>query len=247
MLPGFCIPGPAGFSLLKSYTFASASSMSMTRTPGSAGRRQKYTLHMRIKRVSTGAEQTIFRADAANTDAIVFLATDKVRIQVADTIRRTTTATYTDTASWHEWIFAYDMSLGTNNCIRIYYDGTEVTAFDVLDNPAAGTNGNINNTGAHNFGFTGSGNYLNAKVADVHFIDSLQLDSASFSSGGSPIQYAGSYGSGGLAGWITFANATSTTTLGQDDAGGLQGSAAGAHDWTTTNFNTANATTDVPT
>jgi hypothetical protein len=81
--------------------------------------------------------------------------------------------------------------------------------------------------------------YFSGKIADFYFIDGEdQMPASRFVTGsGAGTTYPATYTGGfDIAGsWLTFANATSATTLGFDDAGGLPGAHVGANNWTLVN------------
>ena len=124
-------------------------------------------------------------------------------------------------------------------------NGVDVTT--VSNNPGAGANLGIGQNAIHRIGVgdTGSAGYFDGKLADTYFVDGSVLDHTSFAGNGHPKRYTGSLGAKGF--WLTYFDATSTTTLGQDDSTGDPGSAAGSNDWTLSNMTTGNSSTDGPT
>lgn len=240
-----------GFVVTHSLDFTSAGSQNMTRAWGAASDRTKWTFSAWFKKTTVSGYHIFFSSWTANSDT-AYLAlyhnTSDNKFYVSGWITSfvSGTAVISDTTTWHHICIKCDTTDATaNNRIKMYIDGADVT--NVVSTVGSSASLGIGQNATHRIGVGegGSVGYANTKMADIYFIDGIALDYTNFYNAGHPKQYTGSFGTKGF--WLTFFNDTSTTTLGLDDAGGAPGSAAGANDWTLTNFTTADSTTDVPT
>ena len=128
--------------------------------------------------------------------------------------------------------------------VKIYINGVQITSFGTAVYPTQNLANQINVASrVHNIGkLDYYALYLDAYLTDVYFIDGQQLTVSSFGATDattgqwSPARYTGTYGTNGFH--LTFANATSTTTLGYDTSGN-------SNNWTTNNISlTAGSTYD---
>ena len=183
--------------------------------------------------------------DAGNNDQIRFISAnpDRIRFSFQNATVRETNAVYRDTSSWYHIILAVDTTSATaNDRIRLYVNGSEVTSFATLSNPAQNADGEINSTSAHSVGrLSGGSGYFDGYLTEIHFIDGQALTPSSFGETDAITgrwkakAYSGTYGTNGF--YLSFKDNTSTTTLGYDDAG--------SNDWTLNNFSvTAGAGND---
>jgi hypothetical protein len=117
----------------------------------------------------------------------------------------------------------------------------QITTLTTATYPTQNADLKINTNGeAHEIG-KGSSAYFNGYLTEINFIDGQALTPSDFGETDSatgvwkPKAYSGTYGTNGF--YLSFADNTSTTTLGYDDAG--------SNDWTTNNFSvTAGAGND---
>lgn len=239
---------------MKSLIFTAASSQDIIRTPGGAGNRRTFSLSLWIKLTSTGVRHTIFGGTGtvgsgdlfgevqADGTLTIFSSTDGAwNLQTVEAI--------TDTTTWHHILWAYDTTQATaaNRC-KIYLDGVECT-YGVTTRAAQNYDTNWNTAGEHHIGGrTDNQFFTNARLADIYFVNAVQLVPSDFTSGTGAsikaIRYTGALGTNGF--WLTFENASSTTTLGLDDGGGDPGGAAGSNDWTLVGMTTANSSPVAP-
>lgn len=249
VINSFAFAAPAAFSNARSLTFTSASSQSLSRSWGAVGTSaKKFSISLFYKRATTGATMYLC-AGGENTSnnefELRFDSNDKIRIRNSSggstNLDKVTTATYTDTASWHHLLLAVDMDQATAaNRVRLYIDGTEVSAWDTNTVPAAGTAlaWNAYNTtyyiGRLNFS---AGSYYNGLLDEFIYSDGQQYAVSDFASGNLPIAFAGSYGTRGFR--LRFEDNTSTTTLGADDS-------SNGNNWTLNSMTTGNSSTSVP-
>jgi hypothetical protein len=157
-----------------------------------------------------------------------------------------TSQVFRDPSSWGHLVFAVDTTQATaSNRVKIYWNGTQITAFSTSTYPTQNFDTRLNTTSAHGIGRAGSYNaqYFSGYLADIYFIDGQALTPSSFTETDAttgqliPKAYTGSYGTNGFR--LTFADnsAATATTLGKD--------AAGSNNWTPNNLSvTAGAGND---
>lgn len=249
------------YTVARSLRFNSADSAYLSRTPGGAGARTKWTWSGWVKRAAFGSVQGIFGCGTGSSDTdylyLAFSSSDQIIVSGGTTTFRVTSAVYRDPAAWYHIVLAVDTTQGTaNSRIRLYVNGAEVTAFGTTNNPSSSANTGVNQASAHYLGRRDTSDYANMYLAEVYFIDGTQLDATSFgqtdATTGQWVPKAPSvtYGTNGF--WLSFANNASTTTIGYDDAGGAAGAGAGSNDWTANNLSVTSgvgndSVTDTPT
>lgn len=238
----------------RSLRFQSANSAYITRTPGVAGNRKKWTWAGWMKRASTGvAYQAIFGAWASNNEyrcALDFNASNQLvyfEWSTAMTTNKISTQTFTDTTSWIHVVMAFDSALSTaSDRVKMYVNGVRITAFSTSQDPALNADSFVNSAIPHRHGIDYPGfGYLNASLADVHFVDGQALTPTDFgyecppgSAIWRPKSYSGTYGTNGFR--LDFADPTSVTTLGYDRSGN-------ANNWTLNAMTTADSLVNTPT
>lgn len=233
------------YQIDRSLRFNDDDSSYLSRTVGS-GNRKTWTWSGWVKRGNLGTEQWIFQASDNVTGRGNFYFTSANALGFFDNVNgapseRTTTALFRDPSAWYHLVLAADYANGTAaDRVKIYVNGVIQALSGATFNNADGA---INlSTYQHRMGaYTGGGNYFDGYMAEVHFIDGTALDPTSFGEFDQngvwrPIQVSGlTYGTNGF--YLSFADNTSTTTLGYDDAG--------SNDWTLNNFSvTAGAGND---
>jgi hypothetical protein len=246
---------PLTNNLTNSLRFRSSASAYLSRTPTVAGNRRTYTFSAWVKRGSLGsAAQALLGAGISNTvyDRISF-ESDSIRIVFNNgTYDVNTSSVYRDPSAWYHVVVAMDTTQATAaNRTKIYVNGNQITAFATASYPAQNHETNINNNIANSIGalYAGSwGTYFDGYMDDINFIDGQALEPYYFGNNDAngvwkPIKYTGMYGTNGF--YLTFADTTSTTTLGYDSSGNN-------NNWTTNNISltagvTYDAMLDVPT
>ena len=237
-----------GYQIERSLRFNSADSAYLNRTNGGAGSTTTGTLSLWVKRGDLGTERGIF---ATNVGASVppylrFPSDNTLRFSDGSggTFVINTTQVFRDVSAWYHIVVACDTTQGTSsNRIKIYVNGTQVTALSTATYPGSSTT--ISWTAATSQ-FIGqnssSASYFNGYMTEVNFIDGQQLAPSDFGETDSatgvwePIAYSGTYGTNGF--YLPFSDNASTTTLGDDFSGNN-------NDWTPNNFSvTAGAGND---
>jgi hypothetical protein len=236
-----------GYRIERSLRFNSSDSAFMNRTPASAGNRKTLTWSIWVKRGKLANGKIV---SAGDYDEISF-SSDTLYIQVsnnnvsAQAIQ--TTAVYRDPSAWYHIVVAVDTTQATAaNRLKLYVNGTEVTAFSADQRSSITQNQDtmFANNSVQRIGVDESTGYFDGYLTEVHFIDGSALDPTSFGEFNSdtgvwqPKAYTGSYGTNGF--YLDFADnsGTTSTTLGADSSGN-------GNNWTPNNFSvTAGAGND---
>ena len=227
--------GGAGYTISRSLRFNSSDSAFLSRTPASAGNRKTWTWAGWVKRSLLGVDQSLFSSytgsasDEAYTD-FRFADDNTLRFGGWYTAWRNTSQVFRDTSAWYHIVLAVDISNATaSERVKLYVNGSQVTAFAAENNPATTSQFAINSTSSHNLGanvyYTSTTQKFSGYLADVHFIDGQALDPSSFVAVSAttgqliPKQYTGSFGTNGF--WLKFSDnsAATATTLGKDYSG----------------------------
>ena len=250
--------GPSGYNLTRSLRFRSSASAYLSRTPASASNRQIFTFSGWVKRGTLGARQGIIvctDAPANNYFDIEFIAADQLDIQGSNgTWRLATSAVYRDPSAWYHIVLAVDTTQATaSNRVKLYVNGSQVTAFSTASYPTLNSNCYFNLNAAHSIGSwqPASGLYFDGYLTEVNFIDGQALTPSSFGSTNAltgvwqPAAYTGSYGTNGFELQFTDNSAATAAAIGKDSSGN-------GNNWTPNNISvtagtTYDSMTDVPT
>jgi hypothetical protein len=234
-----------GYGITNSLRFNSGSSDYLNRTFGSPTNNKIFTFSFWIKRGDLAREQFFFNGAAASQFYIN--SEDKLYYydQTAGGTYKTTQV-FRDVSAWYHIVVAEDTTQATaGDRVKIYVNGTQVTAFDIQTNPTQ------NNSSAWNANATAyyvgrynpspSGYYWNGYLSDVFFIDGQQLTPTSFGETDEdtgiwkPKAYTGTYGTNGF--YLQFKNSAS---LGTDSSGN-------GNNFTVNNLTSVDQSTDTPT
>jgi len=132
-----------------------------------------------------------------------------------------TTAVFRDPSAWYHILLAVDTTQATaSNRLKLYVNGSQITAFALANYPSQNLDLPINATGEHDIGVS-----ADFYLADVHLIDGQALTPSSFTEVSAttgqliPKEYTGTFGTNGF--WLQFSdNSNNTaTTLGKDYSG----------------------------
>jgi hypothetical protein len=218
--------GNVSASLTNTYSGNWDGSDYMTRTPGAAGDRRKFTLSFWLKRASTSGDQQLLRAYHSYAGCYFYFggSDNKLRFLNATanpaTANVRSTTAITDTSSWHHIVLAADTTIASDPSsvlrLRLYIDGVEDTWEAKTYWPAQDLQMEFNNTTAHYLGaWDASNDRFNGLIDEVAFVDGQQLDPTSFASGGKPIDLSGlTFGTQG--GWYRMEN---SGAMGTDSSG----------------------------
>lgn len=176
----------SGFDVANSCRFNDGDSAYMHKTPGGAGTSADlFTFSMWIKRgiISSSDRIVLFdaREDAENFDRISFTSDDTLEWKGirsdSQTHNLTTSQVFRDPSAWMHLHFIWDSADGTaDNRMRIYVNGTQVTAFGTRANPTSGLDAIIGAAQKHSVGSTASsGTYYDGYMAEVVYLDGQEL------------------------------------------------------------------------
>jgi len=249
-----------GYNLTRSVRLRRSASAYLNRTPASAGNRKTWTWSAWFKRgLISGVEMGLFDAVAsAGTDSIGFRTDETLTMYFANAGNGnlTTTQVFRDPSAWYHIVIALDTTQATaSNRVKIYLNGTQITAFTSSSYPAQNLDCGWNNSVAQNLGRkTSAADYFDGYLTEINFIDGQALTPSSFGSTNAttgvwqPAAYTGSYGTNGFE--LNFTDNSALTTasnvgLGKDFSGN-------GNYWTTNNISitagvTYDSMTDVPT
>jgi hypothetical protein len=247
-----------GYDINNSLRLRRSALGSLSRTPSSTGNRKTWTWSAWIKRGLLDATQRIFTAgttggsntesgiqfySAANVNAI-----DIYSYNTSYLWQLSTTQLFRDPSAWYHLVVAFDTTQATaSNRIKMYVNGTQVTAFSTATYPAQNADtifnlsGTVNNIGTLN---GDTANNFDGYLADVNFIDGSQKAASDFgetdTTTGSwkPKAYTGTYGTNGF--YLKFSDIATTSGsnagLGKDFSGNT-------NYWTTNNISVTAGTT----
>ena len=257
------IPQKGGYNLTNSLRFWAAQTTYLSRTFASTGTNNKIqTFSAWVKRgklSSAGTYRLMGGYDGSSTNSTeINFVNDQLRIEFGGSASNSlvTTARYRDPSAWYHIVVAIDTTQATNsNRIKMYVNGSQITAFDTANYPAQNAVSQLTSANANNSVGAGWGafDYFEGFMTEVNFVDGQALTPSDFGEYNSvtgawqPKRYTGTYGTNGFH--LDFSDQTgnTATTIGKDTSGN-------GNNWTPNNIsvtggiNTWNAgSTDVPT
>ena len=219
----------------QSLRFDDGSSAYLTRTPSSTGNRRTFTISCWVKRSDLNVTPYIFKANTGTGDALHFrnhstgTSPYALAFFFADTGQGTlyTSQKFRDTSAWYHIVASIDTTQGTaSNRVKLYVNGTQITAFDTANYPSQNYDCTINTQVAHLIGAYASGNsHYDGYMSEFNFVDGTQLTPTSFGETKNGVwiakKYTGSYGTNGFR--LKFdqvgVGTASTSTIGADTSG----------------------------
>jgi hypothetical protein len=236
----------SGYTVKNSLRFNAGSSDNLTRTPASAGNRQKSTFSFWFKRSNLGINyMPIFNfGSSAIDDFIGFTSLEALRIWFNGGSNGDINPSqlFRDVSAWYHIVVAIDTTQATgSDRVKIYVNGSQITAFASATYPTQNSNLNINNTIIQRIGYAIDLNYLAGYLSEIYNIDGQQLTPSSFGETDTdtgiwkPKAYTGTYGTNGF--YLKLANSAS---LGTDSSGN-------GNTFTVNNLTSIDQTTDTPT
>lgn len=230
-----------GYQISRSLRFNSSDSAYLSRTPASAGNRQKWTFACWLKKGKNNISQSIFSNSTAteafrfDSDTLYFYSDS------GNNGLMTTNAVLRDPSAWYHVLLSVDTTQATAaNRANIYINGVLQT-LNLDTRPTQNYNTLLNSATALQIG---GPTYFDGYLADIHFIDGQALTPSSFTEVSAttgqliPKAYSGSFGTNGF--WLKFSDnsAATATTLGKDYSGN-------SNNWTPNNLSvTAGAGND---
>jgi hypothetical protein len=216
-------------------------------TPGTS--RTKWTWSCWVKKCPAGAQGLFVSGDTIQDQINFSLDNGSGKISFTDQIANSVTAnlvttqTFNSYSNWVHIVLAVDTnSVASVNRIRLYVDGTQITAFDTAvyypkDADTTMNNGTTFVIGANGITRT---NFLNSYLTQVDFVDGQTLLPSSFGElSGSvwiPKVYTGTFGLNGFQLPLDSDANPGPTTVGVDDSGN-------ANNFTPANMQTVESTT----
>jgi len=243
----------SGYTVKNSLRFNSGSSDYLNRTFGTATSRRIFTLSVWLKRSKLGVAQNIFgNGTGTNTDGfgvIDITSADKFRISgtpdyAVDEYSLLTTQVLRDTSAWYHLIVAFDSTQATSsNRIKMYINGSQVTALDTAIYPSLNLDPKITLNNSHMISrrVNSATDYFDGYMSEYYFIDGQALTPSSFGETDTlseiwkPKAYTGTYGTNGFN--LQFKNSAS---LGTDSSGN-------GNTFTVNNLTSVDQSTDTPT
>ena len=160
----------------------------LTRTPGSAGDRKKWTLSGWYKRSANAADYLLSSGQYSSTQLsqILFEGDDKFNIAFYSAAAALeghleTTRLFRDPAAWYHIVVACDTTqAGSSDRLKLYVNGVQQTTFVTETYPAQDYDTSINNNVAQNIGRREGSGFFNGVMAHVHFTDGTAYAASDF-------------------------------------------------------------------
>lgn len=233
--------GQQGYKISRSVRIRSSASAYLNRTFAGAGNTKTWTWSAWVKRGALGAKHNLFGTiDLSATNRQCYISFESTNTLTFINYTTSgynyfleTTQLFRDPSAWYHIVCVSDTPQATaSNRLKIYVNGTQVTAFNTATYPSQNFDGWVNaNTGAGvqlGMGRVApyvSTEYFDGYLAEVNFVDGQALPPSSFGETNSitgvwqPKAYIGTYGTNGFE--LTFADNSASTaaTIGKDYSG----------------------------
>ncbi len=238
-----------GFDVANSCRFSAASSDSLSRTLGS-GNQKTFTISLWFKPSKInftdgggGADRQIIGQTASSYWRVTIYRDFRIQIYGATTFNFITTQVFRDFSAWYNLIITVDTTQSTEaNRVKIYINGSQVTAFDTSNYPSQNQDLPFNNGQLHSIGRStsyGGYDYYDGYMAEVVLLDGTAADPTSFGEfdSDSPTIWKPKDVSG-----LTFG--TNGFYLDFEDSSALGNDAAGSNNFTVNNLTAIDQSTD---
>jgi len=184
ILAGASGQGGSGYEIERSLRFNSGDSAYLNRTPSAAGNKKTWTWSGWFKNSFPLTGYQSFFAAGANGFTFRISTTGAIETYEYSggfVFHYVTTAVFRDPSAWYHIVLAVNTDDATaSDRIKIYVNGSRITAFATSTSPSLGATAQVNNTVQHEIGTASTGTYLNGYLADVHFIDGQALAPTDF-------------------------------------------------------------------
>ena len=222
----------AGYQIPYSLRFRAANSAYMSRSFGTPTSNIKWTWSGWIKRGALGTQYVFDGGDGSSNNFFVVQFTAGDLIQIAQVsggvynLQMTTSAVFRDPSAWYHIVIVYDSANATStDRVQIYINNSRQTVSYTTGPFGASTacQWNVNARTHYLRRLDYSAIYGDMYSAEENFIDGQALTPSSFGQTDAttgvwvPKKYSGTYGANGF--YLKFADATSTTTIGNDTSG----------------------------
>ena len=250
---------PEGYQISRSVRLRSSATAYLNRTLGTPTSGTTWTWSGWVKRGSLGGTQGLQHAFSANNNqGGIYFSSDALTVldfPTSSNCNLTTTQVFRDPSAWYHIVVQVDTTQATaSNRVRIYVNGSQVTAFSTATYPTQNTtfrmvaSGNSGSIGRY---FDGTSYYFDGYLTEINFIDGQALTPSSFGETNTttgvwqPKRYTGTYGTNGF--YLNFSDNSNNTaaTIGKDYSGN-------GNNWTPNNISVTSGATydsmlDVPT
>ena len=196
----------------------------LTRTPSSAGNRKTFTFSAWFKRSDLDGRNFVFSGgqnDQYQNDFGIEFGGDKIKVYDYNITHLVTTASFRDPSAWYHMVVAVDTTQSTaSNRIKLYVNGSQITAFDTANYPGQNENTGINSAYAQYVGSSHGNLTYDGYMAHVHLTDGTAYAASTFGSTSTNGQWVPNlnpsvtYGTNGY--FLKFTNASD---LGEDFSG----------------------------
>jgi hypothetical protein len=252
--------GPEGYQISRSVRLRKSATAYLNRTFGTPTSLTTWTWSGWVKRGELGTSQYLFHTrNAGNTVSWeTFFQTDNTLIVrnydgASYNANYVTTQLFRDPSAWYHMVVTWDTTNATStDRVRIYINGSRVTAFNTSTAPASSANSVWNtSTYVHGFGAANGATTFDGYLTETNFIDGQALTPSSFGETNAitgvwqPKKYGGTYGTNGF--YLNFSDnsGATATTIGKDYSGN-------GNNWTPNNISVTAGVTydsmlDVPT
>ena len=238
-----------GYTIDQSILFNADDSAYLTRTPGSAGNRKTWTYSIWFKYAGIGTQQMLGGAGTSGNETYIqFLSTGELQLRQTNSstiiMSLQTSQVFRDPSAWYHIVIAVDTTQATSSDrIKIYINGSQITAFSTASYYSLNYDSHVNNNVAHYFGRRPSSGslYFDGYMAEINFIDGTALAPTSFGKVNSttgqwvPIKYTGS-----ATGNSYYITGEDSADLGADYSGN-------GNDFTSSGLTSADQMLDTPT
>jgi hypothetical protein len=254
MFPVLSANSPSGYNINNSLRFRSSATAYLSRTFSTSGTNNKIqTFSAWVKRglLSSSANYRLMGCynGSANYSTEINFSNDFLRIEFGGSSQYElkTTQVFRDPSAWYHIVLAIDTTQATSsNRIKMYVNGSQITAFATANYPAQNDTSQLTSANANN---KIGANWSNSEpfdgyMAEVNFIDGQALTPSSFGSTNAttgvwqPARYTGTYGTNGF--YLPFSDIALTSGsnagLGKDFSGN-------ANYWNTNNISVTAGTT----
>ena len=196
------------------------------RTPTTLGNRMTGSISLWYKRCNLGSIQQLFNAGAG--DDITFNASDQLTFIDSSGVSYITTQVFRDPTAWGNLLFAWDTTLAAaGDRLRIYHNGTEITAFATETNPSQYDEFEISNVVRQTVGANESDTEeFDGYFSQFYYVDGQQLTPTDFGETDDngvwrPIEFAG--GGSGITGTVVPIMTSNTAPTGVASGGTIAG------------------------
>jgi len=243
-----------GYDITNSARFEAQSSDYLYRTYATPTNNKIFTFSTWVKRgtLSFADSQNLIRTTGATTTGFRFADTsvdsniDGIRFffENGTTADFSTTQKFRDVSGWYHLMFAVDTTQATStNRVKIYVNGSQITAFNTATYPSQNYNPQMNSAVSHYIGChpNGLSEFFSGYMSEIYWIDGQALTPSSFGETDfdtgiwKPKAYTGTYGTNGF--YLQFKNSAS---LGTDSSGN-------GNTFTVNNLTSVDQSTDTPT